>query len=38
MLNYTTRRDSHSIEKCDKLFIYSKYLQKFHVLDRVYAN
>ena len=33
MFKCTTLHHSYSIQKCDKSFIYSKYLQKCHVLD-----
>jgi len=35
MFNCTTLHNSYSIQKCDKSFIYSKYLQKCHVLDHM---
>jgi len=33
MFSCTTLHDSYSIQKRDKMFVYSKYLQKCHVLD-----
>jgi len=35
MFSRTTLHDIYSIQKCDVSFIYSKYLQKCHILDRM---
>jgi len=37
MFNCTTSHDSSPIQKCVKSFIYSKYLQKCHILYQLYV-